>query len=330
MIPLFIVFPIIFGSAGTAALVCIAVMTAFTLFCAVSLSRRKTNTENLKVRAQHLAKTISSGEATVKLFGRVNYERERVTAANTAFSEAGYDFALRAAFSAAAYLLGTAFSITAVVIAAGYGVFSGEISEARAVFITVWIFAAAASAGICGVWAIFYKTREKLPEKPAKRKITYGDIDENIGRNDLSFSGVTFSYGKREIFGGLSFTIKSGESFAVLGQTGAGKTTLKKLINREEEPGGGVIKLGGIEIFRYSRELLEKKLKSLDFTVSNRVSEVMDSNIIILLCGGVCQAGNHNALMIASPLYRKLYEAEFGVNPYKSLDKGDDFDEYLQ
>ncbi|MDR0991519.1 MAG: ABC transporter ATP-binding protein/permease [Ruminococcus sp.] len=333
MIPLIFIFIWIFGGAGIAALVCAFLMTVFVLFCAKSLMRRKKSRDRLFCDAQKLAKTASEGALIVKMFGRVRFERERITAANEAYSESGYDFAFRAAAAAAAAAAGAVISVTATEIAAGYGVFTGEITETAAVIIVLWIFAAMLAVGLFGYLTVFGKDSEKKVTKPhgkKAQKTIYGDINENTGRNDLVFSGVSFSYGDREIFGGLSFSVKSGERFAVLGQTGSGKTTLSRLINRELEPDSGIIKLGGVEISEFTKELTEKMLKSLDFIESDRVSEVMNREVIILLDGGVCETGNHNALLVTSKLYRRMYEAEFGVNPYKSLDKGDDFDDWLK
>jgi ABC-type multidrug transport system fused ATPase/permease subunit len=330
MILLFIVLPIIFGSAGVAASVCVAVSAVFVIIGTVTLSRRKAERDTLCCDAEKLAETINKGEATVKKFGRVRFERERIAAAAEAYTEAGYGFALYTAIFAAAYVLAAAFSVSAVIIAAGYGVIADEISEEYAVFVTVWIIAAAVVFGIIGYFMVFGENQTHKKSNSYERNITYGEISAEIDRNDLTFSGVVFSYNKREIFSGLSFFIESGERFAILGQTGTGKKTIEKLIKRELEPSGGEIKLGGIVISEYTKENLEKKLKRLDFIVSNRISDVMNYGKIILLESGVCEIGDHNSLMVSSPHYRKFYEAEFGVNPYKSLDRGEDFGEYLK
>ena len=81
-------------------------------------------------------------------------------------------------------------------------------------------------------------------------------------RGSLAFEGVGFSYsGRRDTLREISFTIKPGQKTAIVGPTGAGKTTLISLIPRFYDPQQGRILLDGIDI----RTL---KLKSLRDQIS--------------------------------------------------------------
>jgi ABC-type transport system involved in cytochrome bd biosynthesis fused ATPase/permease subunit len=281
------------------------------------------------------AARLKNGRAVIKQFGREAYENERLKTALEEYTESCNAFAQGAAFAAAFYVLSAFLSLTAAVIAAGIAVLDGNINETAAVIITVLVFAVFAVFGVLAViWLIKqFKQSDKPEASPDTDKtapITYGDITEATERNDLNFSAVSFSYTDREIFSGLSFYVKSGESFAVLGRTGAGKTTFERILTRELTPDAGIITIGGIETADFTEELLKKRLKTLDFITSNRVSEVMNRDNIILLDGGVVSdSGTHQKLLVSSSLYRKMYEAEFGVNPYKSMDKGENFDDFL-
>jgi ABC-type multidrug transport system fused ATPase/permease subunit len=296
--------------------------------------------KNLRENVRIAVTRMTEGRETVKEFGQEAYENERLKTALAAYTEAASDFALKAAFAAAFFILALFLSLTIAVIAAGVALIDGNITEVTAILITVTVFAAFTAVGIFAVLRLIklWKTPENLKtsaensqNSTAKTPITYGDLTAATDRNDLNLSGVTLSIDGREIFSGLSFYVKSGEPFAVLGRTGAGKTTFERILRREIIPDAGIITIGGIELADFGEKLLREKLKALDFITSNRVSEVMDREVIILLDGGVAAyCGNHNKLLVASPLYRKMYEAEFGVNPYKSLDNGEDFDDFLQ
>lgn len=61
----------------------------------------------------------------------------------------------------------------------------------------------------------------------------------------LSISGISHSYGKTEVLKACSFTAKSGELVALLGESGCGKTTLLRLIAGFERPTKGSIQLNG-------------------------------------------------------------------------------------
>lgn len=68
----------------------------------------------------------------------------------------------------------------------------------------------------------------------------------------LEFDHVSFSYQKEETIKDLSFTIQKGESIALVGHNGAGKSTIIKLMLRLYDPTGGVIRLNGVDIREYN------------------------------------------------------------------------------
>src|ERR1700674_3902090 len=69
-------------------------------------------------------------------------------------------------------------------------------------------------------------------------------------RGEIRFDNVTFAYpgAEKPALTDLSFTVKAGETLAVVGRNGAGKTTLFKLICRLYDPGEGRILIDGIDI----------------------------------------------------------------------------------
>ncbi len=79
-------------------------------------------------------------------------------------------------------------------------------------------------------------------------------------RGEITFDNVTFAYpgAEKNALTELSFTIKPGETLAVVGRNGAGKTTLFKLICRLYDPTGGRILIDGIDI----RDLEPDELRS--------------------------------------------------------------------
>lgn len=69
-----------------------------------------------------------------------------------------------------------------------------------------------------------------------------------LGR-DIVFEGVTFGYdGGEPVLKDLSFTVKAGETVAVLGATGSGKSSLVHLLQRLYDYQGGSVKIGGVEL----------------------------------------------------------------------------------
>ena len=77
----------------------------------------------------------------------------------------------------------------------------------------------------------------------------------------VSFDTVSFSYEDGfNVLEDISFTIDAGQSIALIGSTGSGKTTLVNLIPRFFEYDKGSIKLDGVELSRYPREFLRRHI----------------------------------------------------------------------
>jgi ATP-binding cassette subfamily B protein len=75
------------------------------------------------------------------------------------------------------------------------------------------------------------------------------------------FDDVTFSYGEDggiPVLSGINFTAESGETVAILGATGSGKSTLVHLIPRFYDVKGGSITIGGVDVRDYTLEELRR------------------------------------------------------------------------
>ena len=79
---------------------------------------------------------------------------------------------------------------------------------------------------------------------------------------DIVFDHVSFAYEGQKVLDDLSFTIRAGETFAILGGTGAGKSTLVHLLDRlyDLPEGCGRITIGGVDIRRISRRSLRQHI----------------------------------------------------------------------
>jgi len=95
-------------------------------------------------------------------------------------------------------------------------------------------------------------TPDEVPDPAKPEKLP-------TGPGAIEFRGVGFRYPRGdEVLHGLNFTIAPGESVAIVGSTGAGKTTLMSLLPRFYDPSEGSIRFHGIEL----RQLAKKDLRS--------------------------------------------------------------------
>lgn len=109
-------------------------------------------------------------------------------------------------------------------------------------------------------------------ENPSARQIT--EI-----KDEITFENVSFGYTPGEtIIRDLSFTVKKGEKVAIVGETGAGKTTIVKLLMRFYDLDSGSIKIDGVDITEYDKHSL-RSLVGMVLQDSWLFSDTIEINI---------------------------------------------------
>lgn len=90
------------------------------------------------------------------------------------------------------------------------------------------------------------------------------DIDnaktEKLTEGVVSFEQVSFSYDSRPILDEVSFSVKSGQKVAIVGDSGAGKSTIVKLLFRFYDVVSGVIRIDGQDIRELSQDTLRQAI----------------------------------------------------------------------
>ena len=120
--------------------------------------------------------------------------------------------------------------------------FSGPINEIANVFGEFQSAIAAAER--------VFRVLEEVPEPPDSEGAI---VPANI-RGDVDIEHLAFSYIKgREVIHDFSLSAKKGQLIAIVGRTGAGKTTIINLLMRFYDPDSGTIKIDGTDISLYTR-----------------------------------------------------------------------------
>ena len=86
------------------------------------------------------------------------------------------------------------------------------------------------------------------------------DAEAASARGDIVFDHVTFGYGQQPVLKDVSFTIPKGSTFAILGGTGSGKSTLVHLLDRLYELQEGTITIGGRDLRSFRRDSLRRQI----------------------------------------------------------------------
>lgn len=102
-------------------------------------------------------------------------------------------------------------------------------------------------------------TLEALYEDMQKDKLEHGNL-KNFKNYNIEFDNVSFAYNDKAVIENLSFKLKEGKSYALVGSSGSGKSTIAKLISGFYNVNAGSIKIGGIPISEYSDEALIKAI----------------------------------------------------------------------
>lgn len=115
------------------------------------------------------------------------------------------------------------------------------------------------------------------PDAPAKEARGVRAIvqpERTSGRVALTARSLSFAYGPRSLFGGVSFTLERGERLGIIGPNGVGKSTLLKVLAGELRAPGGEVSLG----YQVEAAYFAQDLSSLDpeATVFETIFEAAD------------------------------------------------------
>jgi ATP-binding cassette subfamily B protein len=138
-------------------------------------------------------------------------------------------------------------------------------------FISIWVFA---------LIKLATSGAERLLEVMQKES----EIDENIKgiekniNGKIVFENVSFRYpgSKNKILSDISFIIAPGQTVAIVGTTGSGKTTLTKLISRLYDPEEGIITIDDTDVRNWQLDSLRSQISYIEqdtFLFSDTISE---------------------------------------------------------
>lgn len=109
------------------------------------------------------------------------------------------------------------------------------------------------------------------------------NLDQNIGGHEaivhgsITIKNISFGYSdKKIVLKNINLSIDAGETVALVGQTGSGKSTLTQLINRTYDPSSGQLDIDGIDIRKWNIASLRSQIANIEqdvFLFSRTISE---------------------------------------------------------
>ncbi|MFU2417889.1 ABC transporter ATP-binding protein [Peptacetobacter sp. AB800] len=86
------------------------------------------------------------------------------------------------------------------------------------------------------------------------------EVKEMVFDGNVEFKDIRFGYGKKEVLHGVSLEAKKGETVAIVGPTGSGKTTIVNLFMRFYDPNSGSIAIDGVDSTDINRRTLRDNI----------------------------------------------------------------------
>ncbi len=199
---------------------------------------------------------IFHGIQSVKLNGLEDQQTDRFSLLLQMIRRVEIKLALSRSLVPALLDVSTGLGFFAVLLVAGPDVASGErtAGEFMSFFTAVaLIFQPLRRLGeLSGGWQVAAASLERI----------YGLIDHKVAnprplttnaphpnpKGDLQFSDISFAHGDRLVLDGLSFTAKAGKTTALVGASGAGKSTIFHLLTGLYDPSAGEMRLDGVSL----------------------------------------------------------------------------------
>jgi ABC-type multidrug transport system fused ATPase/permease subunit len=234
-----------------------------------SSSAYRRSTETIAQVIVHFVETFG-GIRAVQAFRREHRNEEIFGELNAQYADASLRSSrLIAIYSPAITLVGNV-AIGAVLLYGGLRVMDGDMKvgvlatfllylerffdplQDLSQFYNTFQSAAAALEKISGV----------LDEEPAvPEPAEPGRLPDRSGRGrEVRFESVRFGYRDSAVLPGLELTIPAGQTVALVGATGAGKTTVARLLARFYDPGGGRVLLDGVDLRALADQTLRREV----------------------------------------------------------------------
>ncbi len=206
-----------------------------------------------------------TGVRVVRAFGRERYEVERFETKNSRFSQLWIRLGkLLSVYWASGTFL-TSLQVMVIILAGVNETVNGTMTLGSFLAFVTYNEALAWPVRSLGrVLSDMSKAGVSMDRVGYILKAPEEQDDSDAGQapvqGDIVFDHVTFGYGGQPVLQDVSFTIPQGSTFAILGGTGSGKSTLVHLLDRLYDLAEGKITIGGVDLRQFQRDHLRRNI----------------------------------------------------------------------
>ena len=195
-----------------------------------------------------------SGIRVIRAFDKENYEHGRISEATDVMADNMIKANVLSSFISPISMLLLNFVTVAVLYVGAIRMQNPAILKAGDVIAIIQYVGIASNGLLAAVWTFAWLPHLKVSAKRVNEVLSLKGVpeSENEGKRisgDIEIKGVSFTYpnAKLPALTGVNMSIKEGETVAIIGGTGSGKTTLIKLLTGFYEPTTGTIRFGGYD-----------------------------------------------------------------------------------
>lgn len=204
---------------------------------------------------------LYTGYNEILLFGQQEQSREQFEAVNDSLQKHAFKAQFLSSLMSPLISLTTYLSIGVIAVIGCFAILAGTLSvgNLQAFIRYIWQVndpltqVSQLSAQIQAAFAGMKRIFEILDESEETESAPAGLLP-GLAKGEVTFEHVSFSYGDTPVIRDFNVTVKSGQMVAIVGPTGAGKTTLINLLLRFYDVNGGRILVDGVDIRDMNRE----------------------------------------------------------------------------
>ena len=224
--------------------------------------RRRMNQQDSQAHTKAIDSLLNY--ETVKYFGNEAHEAQRFDESRRRYEEA----AVQSKTSLSLLNIGQgaiiAIGLTGITIKAGYEVAAGTMTIGDFVLVNTYLIQLYIPLNFLGF--VYREIKQSLTDMEAMFELmhVYPDIEDKPGAKpldvrdgEIKFDNVRFSYdARRNILDNVSFVVPPGQTVAIVGASGAGKSTVSRILFRFYDIEGGSVRIDGQDISEVEQQSL--------------------------------------------------------------------------
>jgi subfamily B ATP-binding cassette protein MsbA len=238
-------------------------------YIAISLKKKARQSQETIGRISDILEETLSGMRIIKAFNAINFSKNRFEKEVKSYAEFNISMQRRQALSSPTSEFLGVFVVAGVLLIGGAMILEGKSELDAGSFITFIAIYSQLLVPAKALSTAFSNVQRGLASAerifgiidlvPAiKDKSTAKKLEEF--KSELSFKNVSFAYGEEKVLKNININIRKGETVALVGPSGGGKSTMVDLVPRFYDPVGGEVQIDGISLKDLTVESLRAKM----------------------------------------------------------------------